>query len=126
VNEWRNHAACRGMDTELFYAEDVESISDAIAICATCPVRAECLRFAMDNREDFGIWGGRAVGKNLRRRWRAQERRLAERALGFTSSMCGTDGGYYRHIRITETTPCQACRDAHARREHIRRITTAS
>lgn len=30
---------------------------------------------------------------------------------------CGTDGGYYRHLRITKTEPCEACRQAHAQRK---------
>lgn len=44
-------------------------------------------------------------------RRRRQRRRRAE---------CGTDGGYYRHLRTTHTRPCAACRAAHAVVTHVR------
>jgi WhiB family redox-sensing transcriptional regulator len=31
---------------------------EARAVCTTCPVRLECLAEALDNRLDFGVWGG--------------------------------------------------------------------
>jgi hypothetical protein len=38
------------------------------------------------------------------------------------TARCGTDGGYYRHIRTTFTPPCADCLAAHAAAEHVRRI----
>jgi len=35
-------------------------------------------------------------------------------------AVCGTDGGYYRHIRTTKTTPCGDCRRAHCEYEKLR------
>ncbi|TMK81786.1 MAG: WhiB family transcriptional regulator, partial [Actinobacteria bacterium] len=32
--------------------------AEALSICATCPVRAQCLDYAIRNRETYGIWGG--------------------------------------------------------------------
>lgn len=45
------------------------SLTDARAICATCPVRAECLGAGMD--EEWGVWGG--IGPKLRKRLRARQ-----------------------------------------------------
>jgi|APSaa5957512535_1039671.scaffolds.fasta_scaffold17201_3 hypothetical protein len=66
---WMNDAACKGTGTELFFPEQ-NPPTELIVICNTqCSVRAECLQYALDNCEQFGIWGGRTV--NQRRRLRA-------------------------------------------------------
>jgi len=58
-------AACKGADLNLFFGPDAEFVTarqqreaQAKAICARCPVRAECLEYALDTREAYGIWGG--------------------------------------------------------------------
>jgi WhiB family redox-sensing transcriptional regulator len=50
--------ACRHADPDLFFPGPGESADPAIAICAACPVRAECLALARANGERFGVWGG--------------------------------------------------------------------
>ena len=55
---WLTRAACRGMDPELFFPERGEPTEPAKAVCAGCPVRGECLDYALTNVERFGIWGG--------------------------------------------------------------------
>ena len=63
---WQDKAACKGMDPTLFfgpeYAETVKEKRDredaAKEVCNTCPVREECLEYALDAREAYGIWGG--------------------------------------------------------------------
>lgn len=55
---WRERAACRGIDTDLWYPTLGEPTAEACAICAGCPVRAECLDEALSVPERFGIWGG--------------------------------------------------------------------
>ena len=63
---WQDRAACKGMDPTIFfgpeYAETVKEKRDredaAKAVCMTCPVREECLEYALDTREAYGIWGG--------------------------------------------------------------------
>ena len=50
--------ACRGADPELFFPGPGQSADQAKAICASCPVRAECLALAHANGERFGVWGG--------------------------------------------------------------------
>ena len=60
---WRESAACRFFDTELFFpigkaGRAIAEIQRAKAICATCPVRQPCLTFALDTHQGYGIWGG--------------------------------------------------------------------
>jgi WhiB family redox-sensing transcriptional regulator len=69
---WMDEAACRGVDAELFYPERGESTRLAKAVCARCDVRLDCLGYALDNGEKFGIWGGRS--ERERRRIRRQLR----------------------------------------------------
>ena len=55
---WTDSAECRGVETEIFYPSSSEEEAEALSICATCPVRAQCLDYAIRNREPYGIWGG--------------------------------------------------------------------
>ena len=55
---WRMRAACRAADPGLFFPELGESAKAAKQICADCPVRAECLAFAVASGERFGVFGG--------------------------------------------------------------------
>ena len=54
---WVSGAACAD-DPELMFAEDLQSIAEAKRVCAACPVAAECLAYALDHAEPFGVWGG--------------------------------------------------------------------
>jgi WhiB family redox-sensing transcriptional regulator len=58
-----------------FFPERGESVKEAKAVCTGCPVRAECLEYALDNQEKFRIWGG--LSERGRRQLRRQ-RRLRE------------------------------------------------
>ncbi|OKJ52494.1 transcriptional regulator [Streptomyces sp. CB02009] len=51
---------CAELDPELFFPERVNSVSthDAKATCAGCPVRQACMNWALDNGEEYGVWGG--------------------------------------------------------------------
>lgn len=66
--EWRAHGACIGVHPNIFFPERGESVVEAKTICAACPVRGECLDFALDNSEKFGIWGGRSERERRRMR----------------------------------------------------------
>lgn len=55
---WQALGACAGIDPELFYPKRGESTREAKRVCSGCPVKQECLEFAVDNSEKFGIWGG--------------------------------------------------------------------
>lgn len=83
IDDWPAHAACRGMDPDRLFVQGAAQ-NRAKSVCASCPVRAECLADALDNAIEFGIWGGMTERERralLRRRsdvisWRS----LLERA----------------------------------------------
>ncbi|RJQ74146.1 WhiB family transcriptional regulator [Pseudonocardiaceae bacterium YIM PH 21723] len=54
---WRPAAACRDSDPDRLFVRGAEQ-REARGICRGCPVRAECLAEALDNRIEFGVWGG--------------------------------------------------------------------
>lgn len=78
---WMTGAACRapGIDPGVFFPGRGEDYARAKAICATCPVRAQCLAYAMaPPREKFGVWGG--LSERERRRLARRQAR-ARRAV---------------------------------------------
>lgn len=72
---WMDRAACRGKDLELFFPDEprLPHLPDpdvaAKRICAGCPVREECLTYALGKPETEGVWGGMS----------AHERRFSRR-----------------------------------------------
>ncbi|WP_456946824.1 WhiB family transcriptional regulator [Geodermatophilus sp. SYSU D00697] len=69
---WRLDALCAETDPEAFFPEKGGSTREAKRVCAGCPVRSQCLEFALANDERFGIWGG--LSERERRRLRLQRR----------------------------------------------------
>lgn len=57
-DQWQPKAVCSQTDPEAFFPEKGGSTRDAKRICGLCPVRQECLDYALDNDERFGVWGG--------------------------------------------------------------------
>jgi WhiB family redox-sensing transcriptional regulator len=57
VEDWTIAAACRGMDPDELFVQGAAQ-NRAKSVCAACPVRTECLADALDNRVEFGVWGG--------------------------------------------------------------------
>ena len=64
---WRELAACLSAEPELFFpaapADLTAGLADrqaerAKAVCKACPVRRECLQFALATRQSYGVWGG--------------------------------------------------------------------
>ena len=72
---WRQRAACRGVDPDIFYPSSDEEAEEAKAICRVCPVRESCLEYAIINRERDGVWGG--ATERERRRIIRQRRKSA-------------------------------------------------
>jgi len=73
---WQARANCMGVDPDLFFPERGASTREAKEVCKGCVVRDDCLEFALDNGEKFGIWGGMSERERRRlRRARALERR---------------------------------------------------
>lgn len=67
--EWQRQGLCRVYPDVNWYPERGESTVAAKAICARCPVQAQCLEYALARREHNGVWGGtsdrerRRIGK---------------------------------------------------------------
>ncbi|MER6432083.1 WhiB family transcriptional regulator [Streptomyces sp. NPDC014846] len=54
---WQEHAACHSCDPEELFG-DSPTQKRAKTLCIECPVKTECLAEALDNRIEFGVWGG--------------------------------------------------------------------
>ncbi len=63
---WQPVALCRGNHSHLFFPPSTAERKDererrearAKSICSVCPVKAQCVEYAMEIREPYGIWGG--------------------------------------------------------------------
>jgi WhiB family redox-sensing transcriptional regulator len=55
---WMLDGHCRDRDPSEFFPSDGVGVERARRICATCPVQAECLEYALTYRIDHGVWGG--------------------------------------------------------------------
>jgi len=53
-----DEAACRGADSDLFFATAPRRVAKAKSFCADCPVRIPCLVDALERNERYGVWGG--------------------------------------------------------------------
>jgi WhiB family transcriptional regulator, redox-sensing transcriptional regulator len=75
VEDWRDDAACRDTDPDLFFpvgttGPAIEQIEAAKAVCFQCDAREACLEFAIVSNQDSGVWGGTSE----------EERRVLRRA----------------------------------------------
>jgi WhiB family redox-sensing transcriptional regulator len=101
---WRDLAACRGADLEVFFPGRGETAGPARRVCAACPVRQQCLDYAISNRIVHGIWGGLTERERraLRSGWVRASRRdrdraiLAAEAAGYTAAAIGRSFGLSR------------------------------
>jgi len=79
--DWRERAACADVPTDVFFplVEDPREEVVALAVCSICPVREECLAFALATNQTEGVWGGMTADerRRLRRRIRDRRRRMA-------------------------------------------------
>ncbi len=71
AQSWQERALCAETDPEAFFPEKGGSTREAKKICTGCEVKAECLEFALENDERFGIWGGLSERERRRLRRRA-------------------------------------------------------
>jgi WhiB family transcriptional regulator, redox-sensing transcriptional regulator len=67
---WRDDAACLDESPELFFpvgtsGPAITQVEEAKAVCRRCPVGEECLNWAIENRQDAGVWGGLSEGERL-------------------------------------------------------------
>jgi WhiB family redox-sensing transcriptional regulator len=69
---------CLGVDPDLFFPERGASVKAAKEVCRGCVVQEDCLEYALEKGEKFGIWGG--MSERERRRIRRQ-RNIARHAI---------------------------------------------
>jgi WhiB family redox-sensing transcriptional regulator len=92
---WRDQAACRHADPDLFFPDGttgpaLRQVDEAKRICRACPARTPCLAWALGNAIPAGIWGGtteeerRAIRSTRIRRGR---RRAAQAATAYKRAL---------------------------------------
>jgi len=96
-------AACAGMDPSIFVPRRGMSVSEAKAVCAGCPVTAECLAYALADPGLEGVWGGTSSSKRVIMRRASPVVREPVACV-----VCG--GPATRSAASHESSPkCQAC-----------------
>lgn len=83
ADDWRNRAACRQEDPELFFPTGntgpwVHIIDEAKSVCRRCPSMDACLEWALEAGQDHGVWGGLTEDER-----RAMKRRAARSNIDF-------------------------------------------
>lgn len=94
---WRERAVCKGEPLDLFFATQGRDVRAATAICNTCPVRLDCLLWAVEESIQHGIFGGRSP----------RERRALRKGYRWLDT-CGTMAGAHRHLEAGAPL-CDAC-----------------
>lgn len=79
--DWMARGNCRYEPPTTFFPSDGVGVEVAKRICATCPVSAECLEYALEHRIDHGVWGG--TSERQRRRI-LKKRRLSTTPLSLS------------------------------------------
>lgn len=87
--DWRHNAACRAEDPDLFFPIGntglaLLQIEEAKAVCRRCPVMEQCLQWALESGQDFGVWGGLSEDER-----RAMKRRAARNRARNAKSAAG-------------------------------------
>ncbi|MBC7564996.1 WhiB family transcriptional regulator [Candidatus Saccharibacteria bacterium] len=83
--DWRTNAECKKADPELFFPVgetspgDLDQIERAKAFCVRCLVVDQCLEYALDTNQAFGVWGG--LGEDERRALKRRAHMNRRRAL---------------------------------------------
>lgn len=96
--EWQTRAVCAGQDTDLFFENSGnQQIKE---FCDNCPVRTDCLAYAVNEHIEHGIWGGLTPGqrKGVKGKWGAPGQPIKH----------GTYNGYRVH-RYRGERACEAC-----------------
>lgn len=89
MSDWRDEAACLGMNPDLFFPDQGDYGHEARKVCAGCPVLESCRSWAIVNeRGREGIWGGLSGSERQRVRMGAP---LRDRNLTIVCAACGVD-----------------------------------
>jgi len=120
---WQNDANCAQPKyrelAEHFYSNDEQKKSLAKGLCGQCPVRTDCLKWALENAQIWGIWGGKDH-KDIRRVLSVNVDNMETRYARFPNCLnCGAatrflktriaenpDGGRWTTVRLVECLQC--------------------
>ena len=100
--DWRDDAACRDADTELFFpigttGPALRQVQEAIRICQACPTRTPCLSWALEHGVTDGVWGGTTIEQR-----RAMRRPAPQPTAAGIRRDPGTDGGFARDFATAD------------------------
>lgn len=110
---WMDHANCKGTNTNVFFPERGDQVEAAKQICEPCPVKTQCLAYALAIPGTSGIWGG--TSGRERRQMKAGQPRHPRRH----PRQHGTQTGYKQHLKHGEPA-CPACRAANTAATRLR------
>ena len=85
AGDWRELGLCQQVDSEVFFPDKGGSTREAKRICAACEVQPQCLEFALQHDERFGIWGGLSERERRRTKRQADQKAAASRPAGEVS-----------------------------------------
>ena len=85
--EWLDAGACRSEDPELFFpitssGPSTAQIAAAKAVCQGCGVQSQCLHYALESHQSYGVWGGTSEEERLGMTRRAENRAACTPATG--------------------------------------------
>lgn len=118
TENWKDSALCSQTDPDAFLPEKGGSTREAKRICGSpekpnCPVREQCLAYALEHDERFGIFGG--LSERERSKLKGKPAKQKRREAG-----CGTAAGARAHWRRGERA-CDACNRASTLASQLRR-----
>jgi len=114
IPPWQDAALCAQTDPELFFPEKGGSVRAPKQVCAACPVAAECLEFALENRIPFGIFGGTTE--------RQRRGILAARERESGAVRCESRRHLLTGANVLPNGKCAACREAGFKSAEGRRL----
>lgn len=97
VEDWAAQGSCRTGDPDVLFVQGAEQ-NRAKAMCMGCPVRTECLADALDNRVEFGVWGGMTE---------RERRALLKKRPNVTSWRRLLEQARAEHLRAARTQPAE-------------------
>ena len=67
---WMTDAACQGLPTGMFFPANKDDAGPAKAVCGHCPVRRQCVAYALADPSLHGVWGASTEDQRKGRRRR--------------------------------------------------------
>lgn len=103
---WQDRGLCAQADPDAWFPDKGESARPAKAVCRGCPVRTECLTYALEHGERHGIWGG--LTERQRRRLKPAAQSAAQIRDVPRSCSCeqAYSGGRKAYVRVEADAGC--------------------